>query len=279
MGNGLGEVLLDLVTDNLHRAVHKAILLGKWLIGQGNNRWHPSIGELAGIDTAIAILCNLGGNNLRCLPATCLTRNASIVEQTVEVIARCHDKSYGIWVLVVVDHNLVDIWRLIDHSLLHTLGTILLAIARDEQTLEAAQHIEEVIFGHIAHITRMQPAIAHRIGRRVGILPVASHHILATNDNLALLANREFAALVIQNLDIERLHQTTRRAKAMIALRRCICRDYGRCLRETIALEHWDAYSVEEALQLAIEKRTTTDEELQLATKCLAHLRVENLVE
>ena len=49
----------------------------------------------------------------------------------------------------------------------------------------------------------MQPSVAHGLGRRLGIFPVAGHDVLAADDDLALLAARQFAPLLVEDLQLQ----------------------------------------------------------------------------
>ena len=122
------EVGFNLVADNLHCAVYQAVLLREMLINDGINRRQPTVGELTTPLATCAILAHLGIDKVG-RSGSLITRIRS--ELGFQRIAIWYDNGNGIWGLVVVNHNLVDVWRLIDNRLLHTLWTVFLAIGRD----------------------------------------------------------------------------------------------------------------------------------------------------
>ena len=52
--------------------------------------------------------------------------------------------------LVVVEHHLLNAGAEGHECLFDTFGAVLLAIAADEQTLEAPLHVEQTFGGHVA---------------------------------------------------------------------------------------------------------------------------------
>ena len=233
--------------------------------------------ELIAIDAALAVLVDLAANELG--SSLGLLLGGQLTNLALQRLLVWHDDSRRIGALVVIEDDLVDQRRLIHNRLLHALGAVLLAVARNQQALESTQYIEETILAHVTHVARVEPAVTHRIGRRFGILPVAGHHVLAVDDDLALLAYRQIVTIGILNLQVDALQHLTRRAEAARLGPRRVGRDDRRSLRQAIALEHRNTDGVEEALQLRVEQCTTTYEEAQLTTKGLAHLREEDLVE
>ncbi len=125
----------------------------------------------------------------------------------------------------------------------------------------------------------MEPSVAHGFGRRGRILPVSGHDILAADDDLAPLAGRQFAPLVVEDPQFKRLQQHARRTEAVLVPPGRVGRDDRSRLRKAVALEHGDADGIEKALELAVEQGAAADEETQLAAERLPHLREEDAVE
>ena len=123
----------------------------------------------------------------------------------------------------------------------------------------------------------MEPAVDDGVGRGLGVLPVARHHVLAADDDLAAGAVRDFLALGVQDDDVHRLHQPAGGAEAGVALR--VRADDRGGLGETVALEHGHAHGAEEALELDVQQGAAAHEELHPAAEALAHLLEEDLVE
>ena len=270
---------LDLAANNLHRAINQAILLGESLINNSQTSGQPTVRELGFELTTLVILVNLGLDHASSLGSLVGVSDIVLLDVALQSLGIGHYDRTREGTLVVVDDNLVDVGRFIDNRLLHTFGAILLAIACNQQALESTQHVEEIIVSHITHIARIEPAIAYGIGRCCRILPVASHYVLATDNDLALGAIGLLTTLIVQNADIERLNELTRRTETVLLFHRDVSRDYGSSLRQTVALHHRDTNSVEETLQLRVEQCATANKEFQLATERLTHLREENLIE
>ena len=125
----------------------------------------------------------------------------------------------------------------------------------------------------------MQPAINNGFSRCRRVLPISRHNILALDNDFALLAQWHLIAIVVENLQLQRLDNLTRRAEAMTPLAERVSRDNRCSLRQAVALQHRHTHSVEESLQLRVEQRSTAYEEFYVATKSLAHLLKENLIE
>ena len=277
--DSVAEVFFDLAAHNLHRTVDQTVALRKGLVDNGQAGRKPPFREFAGKNPARSVAVDFAAQNRsRNGSAFCRSRTARI-EFAEQRLAVGHDDGTREGALVVVNQNLVDEGRLVDDGLLHPFGAVLLAVGGDEQALEAAQHVEEFILRDISHVARVEPSVAHGLGRRLGILPVAGHDILAADDDFALLAARKFASLLVDDFQVERNENLARRAKAVPVILGRVGRDDGRRLRKAVSLEHRDADGVEETLQLGIEQRTAADKELQAAAEGLADLAEEHQVE
>src|SRR5690349_6141857 len=72
--------------------------------------------------------------------------------------------------------------------------------AGDDHVLRAVADGEETGGIHAADISRMQPAAAQRLLRRLRVLPVARHHAIRARDDLAELSRGQLAVLGIEDL-------------------------------------------------------------------------------
>ncbi len=275
----VGEMLLDLRANDLHSAVDQSVLLGERLVDDGQARGQPPLGEGSGMGTSGAVARDLLLEDPRSCGRALLGRDPAGGEQAAQRLAVGHDERAGEGRLVVVDEDLVDVGRLVDDRLLHPLGAVLLTVGGDQQALEAPQNVEESVLRDVAHVARVQPSVAHGLGRRLGIFPVAGHDVLAADDDLALLAARQFAPLLVEDLQLQGLEDLARRAEAVPVAAGRVGRDDGRGLREAVALEHGDADGVVEALQLGVEQCAAAHEEAQRAAEGLPDFAEEHQVE
>lgn len=108
-----------------------------------------------------------------------------------QFVAVGNDDGDRVGILVVVDDDLVDQLRCVGDRLLHAFGAVFFAVGGDQQAFETSQHIEESVVGQVAHVARMEPAVAHGVGRRFGVFPVTGHDILAADDDLGLSDREE----------------------------------------------------------------------------------------
>ena len=194
-------------------------------------------------------------------------------------VAIGYDDRPGEGTLVVIDNDLVDEGRFINDRLLHSFGAVLLSVAGDQQALEAPQYVEEIILRHIAHIARVEPAVADGRRRRIGIFPVAGHDVLAPDDDFTLLAARQLSPLFVEDFQVERFENLARRSELVPVVLGRIGRNDGCSFRESVSLEHRDPDGIEKALQLRIEQCAAPDEKLQAAAECLPHLAEQHEVE
>ena len=101
--------------------------------------------------------------------------------------------------LVIVQDQLVDARGMLYQGFLYTLRTVFLPVASDQQALETPQHIKKPVM-HISHIPGVQPTLLYGIGRRCRVLPVAGHHVLSPDDDLAFLPRRKYVAVHVADL-------------------------------------------------------------------------------
>ena len=90
-----------------------------------------------------------------------------------------------------MENPLVDILGTVGEGILEAFRTVFLTVCGNEQRLEAAYHVEELLVPHITHVSGMEPAVNHGLRGGNRILPVARHHILAADYNLSPFAVRQ----------------------------------------------------------------------------------------
>ena len=188
-----------------------------------------------------------------------------------------HEKSDGIRVLTIVQHDLVYVFRIFDQGLLNTFRTVFLPVRTYQKGFETAYHVKEILVPHISHVSRVQPSVHNGFRRGFRILPVTGHYVFALYDDFPFLSVRQFIAVVIADFYVHRLDHAARRPENVFC--RCIGRDDRSCLRETVALIHRNAYRIVIPLKIDVEQCPSTDEEFHLASESLAHLFENQFVE
>ena len=129
----------------------------------------------------------------------------------------------------------------------------------------------------VAHVAGVEPAVDDGVGRGLGVLPVARHHVLATDDNLTAGAVRDFLALGVQDDTVHRLHQSAGGPEAGVALG--VRADDRSGLGEAVALEHGHAHGAEESLEFDVQQGAAAHEKLHPAAETLTYLLEQDLVE
>ena len=183
-----------------------------------------------------------------------------------------HHQGHAVGLLVVVEHAGVHPLGGFGEVVLEAFGGVFLTVGGDEEALESAHDIEEVrVFGaDVAHVAGVEPAVNNGIGRGLGVLPVAGHHVFSADDNLAFGAVGYFLAIGVQDDAVHGLDDAAGGTEAGVALR--VGADDGRGFREAVALEHGHAHGAEEALQLDVQQGAAAHEEAHAAAEALAHL-------
>ena len=272
-------MLLDLAAYHLHRAVHQSVLLRERLVHNGQSGRQPTLGELAGIGALAPVSVDLRADDFgRGLRPSVFGHSAGRQLAQQGLAVRHHDGPRE-GVLVVVYEDLVDVGRLVHDRLLHSFGTVFLAVRGDQQALEPPQHIEKLILGDITHVARVEPSVAYGLGRSLGVLPVSRHDVLTADDDLSLRTAGHLVPFLVEDLQVERDEDLARRTEAVPVVFGRVGRDDGRRLRESVSLKHRDADGVEEALELRIEQGAPADEELHAAAERLADLAEQQGVE
>ncbi len=103
-----------------------------------------------------------------------------------------HDhRMHGLAPLLVrhADHGDLRHGRVARQRTLH-LGGIDVLAAADDHVLHAVHQEHEAIRVHVAAIAGVHPAVAHGLGRRLRLVPVAEHHVGAAHGDLPHRAAR-----------------------------------------------------------------------------------------
>ena len=75
--------------------------------------------------------------------------------------------------------------------------------AADDQVLGAVLQREVAVRVEAADVAGVQPAAAQRLGGGLGLVPVAGHHHVAPDQDLADLAGGELAVVVVDDADLD----------------------------------------------------------------------------
>ena len=97
------------------------------------------------------------------------------------------------------------------------------------------------------------------------------------DDDFALGADRDLVAVLVADLDVERLDHTAGRSEHGVAFR-VGGDDRGR-LGDAVALENRNSDGIEIPLELDVQKGAATDEELHPASEIFTDFREYDLVE
>ena len=150
---------------------------------------------------------------------------------------------------------------LVEHLL--DLARIDVVTAADDHVLLAVDDEEVAVLVDLAHVAGVQPAVADRLGGRVLALPVALHHVVAPDHDLADLALRDLVAVVVDDLHLDALDRSPDRAGLALAVG-VVERGDRRGLREAVALEDLASERVlESAHQLDRHRRAARGAQLQ----------------
>ena len=207
---------------------------------------------------------------------TATVLSIQIATSALECFAVGHYKGSGVGTLVVVEHHLVDGVAEFYQSLLNAFGAVFFSVAADEQTLEAAQHIEQTFLAHISQVARVEPSVAHSGCCSLGILPVSGHHVFALDHYLTLFAQGKFLAFGVADAQLDGLHQFAAAAQTIVF--GGVGTDDGSGFAEAVALIHRQSDADVEALQILVEQCSSADEEAQLASETLSHLAQQQFV-
>ena len=182
------------------------------------------------------------------LSCFCFRVNALLLAVIAQCIFVRHNQGNGVGVLVVVQDTLLNIRRTVCQTVLKTFRTVLLAIGTDQQTFEAAYYPQEsrMFLRHISHIAGVQPAVNDRFLCCLGVLPVACHHILAANNNLAAFAVRHNVSLAVAYLHFLVGYYSSAGAEDCSSVG--VRADDRRSLAQSVALEHRHSYGAEVSL-------------------------------
>src|ERR1019366_204592 len=96
------------------------------------------------------------------------------------------------------------------------------------------------------HVPRVEPPVPDRVGRVLVAVPIALHHVVAADDDLADLALVDVLAVVVDDLHLDALDRSADRAGLALAVG-VVEGGHRRTLREAVALEHLAAEGLFEA--------------------------------
>ena len=164
-------------------------------------------------------------------------------------VRHCHDRRLG------------DGRVLVEHLL--DLAGIDVVAAADDQVLLAIDDEEVAVLVDLREVTGVEPAAAHRLGRRVGTLPVALHHVRALDDDLPHLALRDLLVVLVEDLHLDVADRRADRAGLALAVGVVEGCD-RRGLAQPVPLQDLRAeLSVERAQHLDRQRRAAGDADAQ----------------
>ena len=171
--------------------------------------------------------------------------------------------------------KLGHLWK----AVLKGLWRVFLTVGGNQQALETSHDIEEIGVprADITHVAGVKPAVDDGIGSRLGILPVAGHDVLATDDDFAFFADRHFLAVTVAYLYVHRLDYTAGRAEDCMAFG--VGADNRSRLSEAVALEHRHTHGAEESLKFDVQQGAASNEEAHPAAESFADILENELVE
>src|SRR4029077_11984989 len=71
--------------------------------------------------------------------------------------------------------------------------------AADDQVLLPVHDVEVAVLVHPGQVTGVEPAVADRLGGRLGAMPVTLHHVRPADDDLAHLTQRDLVVVVVHD--------------------------------------------------------------------------------
>ena len=273
-------MLFHLAAHNLHGGVHHLVGDGEFLIADTHGAGQPALREHAFALASLLVGVHIGLDEIQHVELAFLGGGVQSVLGGgfgQGGLVRNHE-GHAVRLLVVVQHTGVHPLGGFREVVLEAFRAVLLSVGRDEEALEPAHHIQEFrIFGaDVTHVSGVEPAVHHRIGRGLGVLPITGHHVFSADDNLSAGAMGYFLAVGIQDDAVHGLHDTAGGAEA--GMSHGIGADDGRGFREAVALEHGHAHGAEEALQLNVQQGAAAHEELHAAAEAFPHLGEDQFV-
>ena len=168
----------------------------------------PSFRECAEHAAALAVHVDLVLEKLEHLDLGLLSSRieSELLRVCLEGLLVRGDEGDCVWVLAVVEERAVDVLRALDKVLLDSLRRILLAVSRDEQRLETSYDVKHLGVTHVSHVSGMEPSVHDSVGSRLRVLPVAGHHVLTLDADLALRAVWLLYTVCVEDLDLHRSH-------------------------------------------------------------------------
>ena len=178
-----------------------------------------------------------------------------------------HDQPGDVGPLVAHHHGLGDLGLQGQHAL-DLLGRDIVALVVDDHVLLAVGDDDPALVVDMADVPGVEPAIDDGPRRFLGIAPVALHHQLALDQDLAIGG------------DLHR-HARHRRADG-IHLQphlRSVATDDRAALGLAIALQQGQPHGLEEGADLGVERRPARNHRLHAAAEALADLGAQQLVD
>src|SRR5436305_4828018 len=113
--------------------------------------------------------------------------------------------------------GLANIWMLVEHFL--DLARVDVVAASDDHLLLAIDDEEVTVFIDLRHIARVKPAVANRLGGGVVLVPVALHHVVPPDHDLADLARRHLVALIVDDSHLDSFDWRPDRSRLALPVR------------------------------------------------------------
>ena len=99
------------------------------------------------------------------------------------------------------------------------LARVHVVAAADDQVLLAIDDEEVPVLVGLGDVAGLEPPLAvDRLGRRVRSVPVALHHVVSADHDLADLAGRHVVAVVIDDLHLDALDRRTDRTRLALVV-------------------------------------------------------------
>src|SRR5262249_7483168 len=128
------------------------------------------------------------------------------------------------------------------------LARVDVVAAADDHLLLAVHDEEVAVLVHPGQVTSPEPAVRDRLGRGLGLAPVALHHVVAADGDLADLADGERGAVGADHAHLDALHRRPDRPGLALGVRVVERGDRGG-LRQPVPLEDHAAERLLEAVQ------------------------------
>src|SRR5829696_7900146 len=187
-----------------------------------------ALGQLVGEPQPARVL--VGGDAL-------LDEVAHVVLTRVRALLE-HDRRADLLAHLLVGHRhdrgLGDGGVLVEHLL--DLARVDVVAAADDHVLLAVDDEEVAVLVDLRHVPGAEPAVAHDLLGGVLAVPVALHHVVALDRDLADLALLDLVAVVVDDLHLDALDRRADRARLALPVG-VVERRHRRGLRQAVTLE------------------------------------------